>query len=190
MRSAVLAFATRTCWRTAATSQAHSFRPRAQFPSRRHISTDQTPRRPVARLLEWKPQEGDSDAKDVVVNGFVRSVRAMKSRSFVALGDGSSLAPLQAIVPMNQAEGCDPYSPTRLSRLSSLLLIQIVPHSLSIGAAIRMRGAWVPSPGAGQSHELHVDSVQVMGPSDAKVSIVSYRYAILSLLLCIRPAGR
>lgn len=35
----------------------------------------------------------------------------MKSRSFVALGDGSSLAPLQAIVPMNQAEGCDPEFP-------------------------------------------------------------------------------
>lgn len=59
--------------------------------------------RSVARLLEWKPQE---DARDVVVNGFIRSVRSMKSRSFVALGDGSSLASLQALVPTNQAQGC------------------------------------------------------------------------------------
>lgn len=59
--------------------------------------------RSVARLLEWKPQE---EARDVVVNGFIRSVRSMKSRSFVALGDGSSLASLQALVPTNQAQGC------------------------------------------------------------------------------------
>lgn len=59
--------------------------------------------RSIARLLEWKPQE---EVRDVVVNGFVRSVRSMKSRSFVALGDGSSLASLQALVPTNQAQGC------------------------------------------------------------------------------------
>lgn len=58
--------------------------------------------RSVARLLEWKPQE---EVRDVVVNGFIRSVRSMKSRSFVALGDGSSLASLQALVPTNQAQG-------------------------------------------------------------------------------------
>lgn len=50
------------------------------------------------------------------------------------------------------------------------MLTQNLPFSLSIGAAIRLTGSWVPSPAAGQSHELHVDNVQVLGPSDAKVS--------------------
>ncbi|KUI63139.1 Asparagine--tRNA ligase, mitochondrial [Cytospora mali] len=76
----------------------------------------------------------------------------MKSRSFVALGDGSSLASLQAIVPTNLAEG------------------------LAIGAAIRLTGTWVPSPGAKQSHELHVNNVQILGPSDAKTFPIQKKY--------------
>lgn len=43
----------------------------------------------------------------MAVNGYIRSVRSMKSRTFVALGDGSSLAPLQALVPLDQVEGCE-----------------------------------------------------------------------------------
>lgn len=104
MRSAGLAFAARTCWRNAASPQSRVFRPQALTSYRRHMHGDNGARRSIAKLLEWKPQE---KASDVVVTGFIRSVRSMKSRSFVALGDGSSLAPLQAIVPMNQAEGCD-----------------------------------------------------------------------------------
>ncbi|KAK7723512.1 asparaginyl-tRNA synthetase [Diaporthe eres] len=105
--------------------------------------------RSVARLLEWKPQE---EVRDVVVNGFIRSVRSMKSRSFVALGDGSSLASLQALVPTNQAQG------------------------LALGAAVRLTGAWVPSKGTGQSHELHVESIQVLGPSDPKTFPIQKKY--------------
>lgn len=75
--------------------------------------------RSVARLLEWKPQE---EARDVVVNGFIRSVRSMKSRSFVALGDGSSLASLQALVPTNQAQGCGLFFQTPCLGLSPFML--------------------------------------------------------------------
>lgn len=55
----------------------------------------------IARLLEWKPQ---SSVDHVTVNGYVRSVRAMKSQRFVMLGDGSCPASLQALVPLDQAE--------------------------------------------------------------------------------------
>lgn len=75
--------------------------------------------RSIARLLEWKPQE---EVRDVVVNGFVRSVRSMKLRSFVALGDGSSLASLQALVPTNQAQGCGLSFQTPCLGLSLLML--------------------------------------------------------------------
>jgi asparaginyl-tRNA synthetase len=61
----------------------------------------------VAQLLDWKPTHA---AENVAVNGFVRSVRSMKSHRFVSLGDGSSLAPLQALVPVDQAEGCASFS--------------------------------------------------------------------------------
>lgn len=75
--------------------------------------------RSIARLLEWKPQE---EVRDVVVNGFIRSVRSMKSRSFVALGDGSSLASLQALVPTNQAQGCGLFFQTACLGLTPFML--------------------------------------------------------------------
>jgi asparaginyl-tRNA synthetase len=58
---------------------------------------------PIRKLLELKPEK---EIRDVVVNGFVRSMRSMKSYDFIALGDGSSVAPLQALVPKGRAEGC------------------------------------------------------------------------------------
>lgn len=59
--------------------------------------------RSVAELLQWRPAE---KADDVTVNGFVRSVRSMKAHRFISIGDGSSLAPLQALVPADDAKEC------------------------------------------------------------------------------------
>jgi asparaginyl-tRNA synthetase len=72
-------------------------RPLASF----HRSVSQRANRSVAELLQWRP---DEKAEDVTINGFVRSVRSMKAHQFVALGDGSSLAPLQALVRADRAE--------------------------------------------------------------------------------------
>ncbi|KAH8888658.1 asparaginyl-tRNA synthetase [Thozetella sp. PMI_491] len=103
----------------------------------------------ISGLLEWEPA---SPVDGVAVNGFVRSVRAMKSHRFVSLGDGSSVAPLQAVVPVDQADG------------------------LSVGAAVRLTGSWVSSPGRNQSHELHVSQVEVLGPSDAATFPIQKKY--------------
>ncbi|KAK4143057.1 uncharacterized protein C8A04DRAFT_12670 [Dichotomopilus funicola] len=105
--------------------------------------------RSIAELLQWQPKE---KADDVTINGFVRSVRSMKAHQFIALGDGSSLAPLQALVQPDH--GSD----------------------LAVGAAVRLTGSWVPSPGTSQSHELHVDKVEVLGPSDAKTFPIQKKY--------------
>lgn len=61
-----------------------------------------TSRDNIAGLLEYKPVDA---IKDIEVNGFVRSVRSQKRYHFVSLGDGSTLEPLQAVVPAYQAEG-------------------------------------------------------------------------------------
>ena len=136
--------------------------------TRRYVTTGSSnvASRSIAKLLEWKPRE---EVRDVVVNGFIRSVRSMKSRSFVALGDGSCLASLQALVPTNQAQGCGLLLPPTLSRAATLHANASSLRSLTLGAAICLTGSWVPSKGTGQSHELHVDNVQVLGPSDPKV---------------------
>jgi asparaginyl-tRNA synthetase len=70
--------------------------------TRQARQAQRTGTRPISELLRWKPEE---KADHVVVNGFVRSVRAMKTHRFVALGDGSSLAPLQALVEADHADG-------------------------------------------------------------------------------------
>ncbi|KAJ8129732.1 hypothetical protein O1611_g3898 [Lasiodiplodia mahajangana] len=114
--------------------------------SRASISTLPTT---VSGLLELTPKEAVADVK---VNGYVRSVRAQKRHHFVALGDGSSLESLQAVVPADQAEG------------------------LTIGAAVRLDGCWVPSQGRGQSHELQVSQATVLGPSDAKTFPIQKKY--------------
>lgn len=105
----------------------------------------------IAECLRWEPE---SEEDNVVVQGYVRSVRGMKTHRFVSLGDGSSLAPLQAVVPVdtNQTEG------------------------LAIGAAVRLTGKWVPSPGASQSHEMQVTRVDILGPSDAKTFPIQKKY--------------
>ncbi|TDZ13950.1 Asparagine--tRNA ligase [Colletotrichum spinosum] len=124
------------------------------FPSilplgRRQLST--APRRTVAQFLDWKP---DTAVEDVVVNGHVRSVRNMKTERFVSVGDGSSRKPLQALVPRDQEES----------------------SNLRVGAAVRLRGSWVPSKTEGQSHELKVKHAEVLGPSDANTFPIQKKY--------------
>ncbi|KAI0598397.1 hypothetical protein F4775DRAFT_592390 [Biscogniauxia sp. FL1348] len=103
----------------------------------------------VSGLLDFKPSEPVSDVK---VNGYVRSVRSLKNRHFVSIGDGSSVEPLQAIVPADQAEG------------------------LTFGAAVQLSGSWAPSPARGQSHELQVLQATVLGPSNAATFPIQNKY--------------
>ncbi|KAI1162780.1 hypothetical protein F5B18DRAFT_622888 [Nemania serpens] len=117
----------------------------------------------ISGFLEFSPTEA---VENVKIDGYVRSVRAQKRHHFVALGDGSSLQSLQAVVPADQAEG------------------------LVIGAAVRLQGAWVPSQGPHQSHELQVAQATVLGPSDAKTFPIQKKYQtpeFLRTLSHLRP---
>jgi asparaginyl-tRNA synthetase len=67
--------------------------------ARRSYSTSSTPSLSVAKLLGSTPSNGN-----VTVNGFVRSIRNQKTRSFAVIGDGSSLEPLQALLTPVQAQ--------------------------------------------------------------------------------------
>ena len=72
----------------------------AAFPQKaRQSSTAGRPR--IAALLtsDRTPDE------TVTVNGFVQSVRKQKRVAFAALGDGTSLEPLQLVLTPEQAEG-------------------------------------------------------------------------------------
>jgi hypothetical protein len=53
----------------------------------------------VAKLLNSSPSD-----ENVTVNGFIRSIRNQKARSFAVIGDGTSLEPLQALLTPVQAQ--------------------------------------------------------------------------------------
>ena len=57
----------------------------------------------IAYLLD----QGPTDSEKVIVNGFIRSIRNQKQRSFASVGDGSSLEPLQALLTPKQSEGSE-----------------------------------------------------------------------------------
>ncbi|KFY24265.1 hypothetical protein V493_05355 [Pseudogymnoascus sp. VKM F-4281 (FW-2241)] len=106
-----------------------------------HSSAPSTSASPlsVAKLLATPADDGERH-----VYGFIRSIRKQKTRAFAAIGDGSSLEPLQALLTPAQAE------------------------SLTTGAAVHLTGQWTASPAkATQPSELHVNAVDLIGASDA-----------------------
>lgn len=93
----------------------------------------------IAELLH-KNEASD----DVQIDGWVRSVRKQKRVAFIALGDGSAIDPLQAVLKPEQAA------------------------ELSHGTAVRLRGSWEPSQGGKQSFELQTKEVAIQGANDAE----------------------
>jgi asparaginyl-tRNA synthetase len=96
----------------------------------------------VAALLCGEIETGTM----ISVNGWLRSKRDSKAGiSFLAIHDGSSFDPIQAVVP------------DTVSNYSSEVL------QLSTGCAVRVEGKLVESEGKGQSLEIHANSVEVIG---------------------------
>ena len=82
--------------------------------------------------------------KEVYVNGWIRTFRANR---FIALNDGSTIENLQCIVDFDKTEG-------------SLL------KKINTGAAVKIRGKLVESMGKGQSVEIIVEDIEIVGEAD------------------------
>ncbi|MDE2491138.1 MAG: asparagine--tRNA ligase [Elusimicrobia bacterium] len=91
-----------------------------------------------------KGRAGDA----ATVAGWIKSVRASKSVAFVHLNDGSTFDSLQVVVP-ETFPGRD------------AVLRQIT------GAALRVKGTLVASPGKGQALDLAPEEIEVLGECDA-----------------------
>ncbi len=84
---------------------------------------------------------------DVNVKGWVRTKRGSKNVSFVAINDGSTIKNLQAVFDSGKFSEED---------------LRLV----TTGACISVNGILVESQGAGQTVELMVDTLEILGASD------------------------
>src|SRR5690606_21818768 len=91
---------------------------------------------------------------EVIVRGWVRSFR---SNRFIALNDGSTIKTLQCVVDFENFE-------------------EEVLKKVTVGAAIEVKGALVESQGQGQTLEIQVSKLTVLGeanPEEVKLTILS-----------------
>ena len=120
----------------------------------------------VAKLLDSGPRSGN-----VVVNGFIRTIRKQSKHAFAAVGDGTSLKALQALLRPDQAKM---YVQPSLSvindtviRSSPWLIRHLLVSRLSTGTAVTLIGSWRASPNPRvQANELHVEELRILGTSD------------------------
>ncbi len=89
---------------------------------------------------------GDLLGKEVCAKGWVRTFR---NNQFIALNDGSTINNMQAVVDFEKIDE------STLKRITT-------------GAAVSVVGQLVESLGKGQKYEIKVDSLEILGDSDAE----------------------
>ena len=109
-------------------------------------------------------------AQNLEVSGWVRTRRDAKDFSFIELNDGSCLANIQVIAD------------TSLENYAGL-------RHISTGAALRVQGELVESPGKGQSWELRANAIEVIGISPEDYPLQKKRHSdeFLRTIAHLRP---
>lgn len=100
--------------------------------------------KPVKRIKDILKSTAPEDS--LLVRGWVRTRRDAKDFSFIELGDGSSVANLQLILPKGIIEA-DTFK------------------DINTGTALEVEGELAPSQGKGQKWELLVKEIRVLGPA-------------------------
>ncbi|HMP98788.1 MAG TPA: asparagine--tRNA ligase [Cyclobacteriaceae bacterium] len=95
----------------------------------------------IKDLLQLKPE-----SQQVNVKGWVRTFR---NNQFISLNDGSTIQNVQAVVALDQFE-------------ESLI------KRITTGACISVEGELIPSPAKGQTVEIKVSKLDILGDSDAE----------------------
>lgn len=100
---------------------------------------------PIKQLLNNELENNTT----VSIQGWIRTRRDSKAGlSFIHVHDGSCFAPIQIIAQ------------NTLNNYAAEIL------KLTAGCSIKATGTLVPSQGKGQSHEIHADSIQIIGMID------------------------
>jgi asparaginyl-tRNA synthetase len=107
---------------------------------------------------------------DVEIAGWVRTRRDSKDFSFLEINDGSCLANLQVIVD----SACAGYEAI---------------HAVNTGAAVRVHGRLVESPGKGQRWEMRAARLELVGPAPEDFPLQKKRHSdeFLRTIAHLRP---
>jgi asparaginyl-tRNA synthetase len=95
---------------------------------------------------------------NVIVLGWVRTVRSSKDVAFIEVNDGSSLKNIQGVIQQPE---------------SFPVLEQI-----ATGASVRLEGTLVPSAGKGQKYEVAVSRIDLRGPADESYLLQKKRHSM------------
>src|SRR5262245_31672445 len=96
--------------------------------------------------------------ENVIILGWVRTVRASKDIAFIEVNDGSSMKNIQGVIQ-------HPESFPVLERVLT-------------GASVRLEGKLVPSAGKGQKYELAVSAIDLVGPADPTYLLQKKRHTM------------
>lgn len=97
----------------------------------------------IKQLLALVPEQ-----QSVTVRGWVRTKRDTKQSTFIEVNDGSCLSNIQCVVDASLIESAE---------------IKRTLAAISTGASVEITGALVPSPAKGQSAEVSVERVELIG---------------------------
>ena len=108
--------------------------------------------------------------RDCTVSGWVRSLRASKDVAFIVLNDGNSQAGIQVVA------GRELEDFPAICRIAT-------------GSALRIEGALVESPAAGQQWELIAKTIEVIGSADEAYPLQKKRHSFeyLRSIAHLRP---
>src|SRR5438093_2834417 len=95
---------------------------------------------------------------NVVILGWVRTVRSSKEIAFIEVNDGSSMKNIQGVIQQPE----------------SMPVLQYI----STGAAVRLEGKLVPSGGKGQKYEIAVSRIDLVGPADETFPLQKKRHTM------------
>jgi asparaginyl-tRNA synthetase len=95
---------------------------------------------------------------NVIIVGWVRTVRSSKEVAFIEINDGSCMKNIQAVVQ----------NPESLPILEQILT----------GASIRLEGTLVASAGKGQKYEITALKIDLVGPADATYPLQKKRHTM------------
>ena len=96
--------------------------------------------------------------QDIIILGWVRTIRTSKEVAFIEINDGSCMGNLQAVIA----------NPDNFLVLKEILT----------GAAVRAVGKLVESPAQGQKYELAVSNIELVGVADQTFPLQKKRHTL------------